>query len=419
MGKSFAEKILAQKAGLNSVKPCEIVEVIPDYVLSHDNTAAIIKIFNKIGVKKLAKKNQPVIILDHCVPAASEVHARNHKEIRDFVREYNIKNFFDIQHGICHQVLPENGFVYPGVLLLGSDSHTTTAGAFGVFATGIGRSETAVIFATGKLWLRVPESVNIELSGNPPPLVGAKDIILKIIGDIGSDGALYKSVEFSGDALMRLSLSSRMVLANMSAEMGAKNAYVPPDERTFSWINKRVKTDYEPVYPDPDAYYEKVISYDVTSLEPMIACPHSVDNVTAVRDVSGIKIDQILLGTCTNGRLEDIEIAAQILEGKTIAGNTRLILFPASREVYLNAIEQGLLSVLSRAGATIMNPGCGPCLGAHEGILAPGEVCLSTSSRNFRGRMGCNEAEIYLSGPAVAAASALTGKITDPREIID
>lgn len=418
MGQTFAEKLLARKAGLDTVQPGQIVEVSPDYVLSHDNTAAIVNIFNKIGVGDIFNKNQPVITLDHCVPAANETHATNHRKVREFVLNHEIENFFDIHMGISHQVLPENGFVFPGGLILGADSHTTTAGAFGAFSAGIGRSEVAVIFATGKLWLKIPESIKINLTGNFSQWVSAKDLILNIIGDVGSDGALYKSVEFSGEALKNLSISYRMTLANMSAEMGAKNCFVTPDEKTSDWLEGKTKLEYDPIYPDEDAHYENVLRYDISEIEPTIACPDSVDNVTSVKNVSGKKVDQVLIGTCTNGRIDDFTDVVSVLAGRTISQSTRLIVFPASQKVYLEALNKGLIEKLAQSGAVIMNTGCGPCLGAHEGVLAPGEVCVSTSSRNFRGRMGCKDAEIYLTSPAAAAATALTGKITDPRDVI-
>jgi len=417
MGKTFAEKILALKSGKKNTVAGEIVTVSPDIVLSHDNTAAISKKFLQIGVKNVNHPEKIIIILDHCIPAASEKYASNHKIIREFVSEQNIKNFFDINVGVCHQVLPEKGYAIPGTLILGADSHTTTHGAFGAFAAGIGRSEVASIWANDKIWLKVPETIKIEVSGKLPIGLYPKDIILHIIGNLGADGVLYKSVEFTGNIIKEMDISGRMTLCNMSVEMGAKNAYVEPDEKTVQWLSSRTKKKYEIIKSDPDAVYEKVIKYQVNELEPQIACPHTVDNVKPVSKVIGTKINQALIGTCTNGRISDLKIASEILKDKTIFKNTRLLVFPASMEVYAEAMELGILKELVKSGAVIMNPGCGPCLGAHEGALAPGETCLSSANRNFKGRMGCKDAEVYLASPATVATSALSGEISDVREV--
>ncbi|MFC1563014.1 3-isopropylmalate dehydratase large subunit [candidate division KSB1 bacterium] len=409
---TFAEKIFAFKLGKESVCSGEIFEIEPDFAMSHDNTASIVKTFESIGVKSVFNADRAVIILDHCVPAATEEYAKNHSDIRKFVKKHNIKNFFDIIWGVCHQVFCENGFARPGSLILGADSHTTTYGAFGCFSAGIGRSELAVILASGRIWLKVPSSIKIIVEGSFKKGVSAKDLILRIIGDIGSDGALYKSVEFFGDSIQNMSMDSRMVLTNMSAEAGAKNAYIAPDKTTFDWLGEKGIKDFSPVYPDNNAEYENVLNFNLNELVPMTACPDKVDNVKKVSEVEGTKIDQIIIGTCTNGRLEDLQTAADILKGKKIAEGVRLLVFPASREVYLGALKRGIIQSISEAGGIIMNPGCGPCLGAHEGILADGEVCLSTSNRNFKGRMGSGESKIYLCSPETAAASALAGEIT-------
>jgi len=418
MGSTFAEKILAKKAGKSSVEPGEIVDISPDFVMSHDNTAAISKTFYNIGVEKVKEPEKLVIILDHCVPAATEKYADNHKVIREFVKKQNIENFFDINWGICHQVLPENGFALPGKLILGSDSHTTTYGAFGAFSSGIGRSEMAVIYATGKIWLRVPETIKIEITGTFPYGVSSKDLILKIIGDIGADGALYKAVEFSGETVKNMSLSSRMTMTNMSVEMGAKIGYMEPDDKVIKWIQDRKKVEYDIVTSDNDAVFEATLHYNVNGLEPHVAAPHTVDNVSTLKEVKGKKINQALLGTCTNGRVEDLNLAAEILKGKKIHQDVRLLIFPASHEIYREILKNGTAEILLDSGGILMNPGCGPCLGAHEGALAPGEVCISTANRNFKGRMGCNEAEVYLGSPATVAASAVKGKLADFRELI-
>jgi len=415
MGKTFAEKILALKSGKKSVVTGEIVTVSPDIVMSHDNTAAIAKKFKQIGIDKVKHPEKIVIPLDHCVPAATEKYAANHKEIREFVQEQKIENFYDINTGVCHQILPEKGHVLPGSLILGADSHTTTYGAFGVFSTGIGRSEVASIWATDEIWLRVPETIKINIEGTIPSGVYPKDIILHIIGDLGADGVLYKAVEFGGKVVREMSISGRMTLCNMAVEMGAKIGYVEPDEKTIQWLAPRTNKKYEIIKSDTDAKFEKIIDYNISKLEPQVACPHTVDNVKPVLEVVGTRIDQALIGTCTNGRIEDLKIVSEILRGKKISKGVRLLVFPASMEVFAQAMELGILQELVKSGAVIMNPGCGPCLGAHEGALAPGEVCLSTANRNFKGRMGCKEAEVYLASPATVAVSSLYGEITDVR----
>jgi len=415
LGKTLSEKILGKKAG-KEVSAGEVVTVAPDYCLSHDNSAAIIGEFKKLGVARVKAPGKLVIILDHIVPAADEKYAQNHKTIREFVAAQGLPNFFDIQHGVCHQVLSEASFALPGKLIVGSDSHTTTYGAFGAFAAGIGRTEAASIWATDEIWLRVPETLRVEFSGKLPAGVFAKDVILKVIGDHGADRANYEAIEFTGPAAGDFSLASRMVMANMAAEMGAKNGYFEPDGKTLEWVKARARADYEVVRSDPGAKYEAVLEYDLSAIEPQVACPHTVDNVKPVREVEGKPVHQALIGTCTNGRLEDFEVAAGILKGKKIHPHVRALVLPASREVYVEAMRRGLLEALSEAGCVILNPGCGPCLGAHEGLLAAGEVVVSTSNRNFRGRMGNRDSEIYLASPATAAASALEGKITDPRK---
>ena len=416
MGLTFAQKVLAKKAGLDRVDVGQIVEIEPDACLSHDNTAAIAKTFAKIGVDRVKDPDKFVIVLDHTVPASEAKYAQNHKEIREFVARNGIKRFYDVGVGICHQVLPEKGFALPGRLILGSDSHTTTYGAFGAFAAGIGRSEMAALYATSRIWLKTPSSLKIVVEGRLADPVTAKDLILKIIGDIGADGALYQSVEYTGEAISAMSLASRMVLCNMAIEMGAKNGYCAPDDKTFAFLESRAETTYTPVYPDADAEYERVLTYDAASLEPQVAKPHTVDNVSPVADVAGTPIHQALLGTCTNGRMEDLRLAAKILRGRKIADGVRMLVLPASQEILLDALREGLIDIFVEAGAMLLNPGCGPCLGAHQGVMAPGEVCLSTANRNFKGRMGSPDAETYLGSPATVAASAVTGVITDPRE---
>jgi len=417
MGQTFVEKVLARKAGLESVVPGQIVTLRPDKLLTHDNTADISRKFRLIGVDRVANPSMHVIVLDHVVPAANETYAINHQVIREFVAEQGIGAFYDIGEGICHQVLPEKGHAWPGAVIVGSDSHTTTHGAFGAFSAGIGRTEAAAVMATGEIWLRVPESFRIVIDGELQQRVMAKDVMLRIIGDLRADGANYCSVEFAGETVRAMSIASRMVLTNMAAEMGAKNGMVEPDEKTRAWLAGRVDHEYEELHADPDASYERAITYDASGIVPLVAKPHTVDNVAPVTEVAGTPIDQALVGTCTDGRMEDLEVAADILRGKQIAPGVRLLVLPASREVLLAAIDEGYIGDLVNAGATLLNPGCGPCLGAHEGCMAPGEATISTANRNFKGRMGSKEASIYLGSPATVAASALTGAITDPREM--
>jgi len=415
LGQTFSEKVLSAKAG-KSVGAGEIVTVSPDYILSHDNSAAIIKEFHKLDLPRVKCAEKIVIVLDHVVPASSERYAQNHKEIREFVQEQNIPHFFDVEHGICHQVFSENGFALPGKLILGADSHTPSYGAFGAFSAGIGRSEAASVWATDEIWLKVPETIRIEMSGKLPAMVFAKDVILKIIGEEGADRANYKAVEFAGPAVRGFSLASRLVMTNMAAEMGAKNGYFFPDEITLAWLQDKAQSEFDVVVSDSDAAYEAVLTYDISAIEPQVACPHTVDNVRAVTEVEGTPFHQAVIGTCTNGRVEDLKVAARILKGKKIHPGIRVLVIPASRNEYLQAIRDGDLEILVNAGCLILNPGCGPCLGAHQGILAPGEVAVSTANRNFRGRMGSRDSAIYLASPATVAASALEGRIADPRK---
>ncbi|RKZ20133.1 3-isopropylmalate dehydratase large subunit [bacterium] len=415
---TIAEKILAKASGKKEVNPGEIVIAKVDVAMSHENGRMVKKAFEKIGIKKVWDPEKIVIIFDHRIPAESEKTANLHKEMREFVREQGIVNFFDINTGICHQVLAEKGFSRPGIVLIGTDSHTTTAGAFGAFSTGVGATDMAGVWATGEIWLRVPSTIKIVINGKLPPGVSAKDVILYIIGQKGIDGADYRSVEFHGETVREMSIASRMVLSNLSMEMGAKVAFVPPDEKTLEYVKARTRYPYEAVLPDEDAEYEDVWEFDVSNLSPQIACPHTVDNVKPIEEVEGIEVHQAVIGSCTNGRLEDLRVAAEILKGRKVHKNTRLLVIPASWEIYKQAMKEGILEVLIDAGAVILNPGCGPCVGAHEGILGKGEVAISSTNRNFRGRMGSPESLIYLGSPATVAASAVEGKITDPRKYL-
>jgi homoaconitate hydratase family protein len=436
-GYTFAEKALARASGQHKVVAGQIVDAVPDVVLSHDNTAAIAKIFRALGVERVKYPERLAITLDHAVPAPTTQHAMNHAEAREFVEEQGVKSFFEVGRGICHQVLSEEAVVLPGQLILGADSHTAHYGWMGAFGSGVGRSEVAAIWATGELWLRVPESIKITVNGKFPQGVTSKDLCLRIIGDLGADGGLYASVEFHGDAISKMSLESRMVIPNMMAEFGVKNAYLPPDEPVFEYLararakrekpkggnnkskieNLKSKIAKGALFPDIDAQYVAEYKYDAKMLEAYVACPHRVDNVKPLSQVRGTRVQQAFIGTCTNGRLEDLAAAAEILKGKKIARGTRLLVIPASSQVLSAALERGYIQIFVEAGGVIGTPGCGPCMGNHMGIPAPGEVTISSANRNFRGRMGTRDAEIYLSNPAVVAASAVAGCIEDPRSV--
>ena len=426
MGKTFAEKALARASGQAAVSAGQIIDASPDRVLSHDNTAAIYRLFKQLGVEKVKNPERLCITLDHAVPAPTTQHAQNHAEVRQFVREQGVQHFFEVGRGICHQVFSEEALVLPGMTILGSDSHTTHFGWLGAFGAGVGRSEVAAIWATGELWLRVPESMKINITGTLPPWVTAKDFCLKLIGDLGQDGGLYASIEFLGDGLTGLSIDSRMVIPNMMAEFGAKNAYLPPDEKVFDYLNARLSRRGESaicnlqsaIYPDLDAHYMAEHHYDLSVLEPMVAQPHRVDAVVPISEIKGTRVNQAWLGTCTNGRLEDIAAACDVLRGHHVASGTRLLWNPASSEVLKDALRLGHVATFLNAGGVIDAPGCGPCMGNHMGIPASGEVTISSANRNFRGRMGTRESEIYLASPAVVAASAVAGVIADPRDVV-
>lgn len=418
MGKTFAEKVLGKAAGYE-VKANDVVTVEPHFCMSHDNAAPIARTFKKIGVKNVWKPSALVFILDHAIPAPSDEHAVNHKEIREFAKEQGIPHFYDVMSngGVCHQIMCEQGFALPGLVMVGSDSHTCTYGAFGAFSTGIGRSEMAAAWATGKIWFKVPESLKITVSGKFKKGVTAKDLILKIIGDIRADGADYMSVEFHGQGIADMTVAERMTLCNMGIEMGAKNAVCPPDKKVLDAIKGKEKSDrWEAIWADDDAVYAKELSYDLGELVPCVAKPHTVDNYAPIDAVKGTEIHQAFLGSCTNARIEDLRAASDLLKGRKVA--VRTIVIPASWTVYRQAMKEGLFDTFLDAGCVIANPGCGPCMGNHEGILAPGEACISTANRNFKGRMGNKESFIYLASPLTVAASALTGKISDPREVL-
>lgn len=405
MGMTLAEKILARASGRERVAPDEVVVAEIDLALSHENADLVRKSFQQIGVARVWDPERIVIILDHRVPAESEKTAATHQAIREFVRSQGIRHFYDVgRGGICHQVLAENGHVKPGMVVVGTDSHTTTHGAFGAFATGIGATEMAGVWTEGRLWFKVPATLRILVEGALGDWVSAKDLILHIIGKLGADGADYRAVEFDGATIGGLTAASRMVLANLSMEMGAKVAFTPVEE----------------IAPDPDAAYERVLEIDAGReiSEPVVACPHAVDNVRPVSALGEVAVDQGVLGSCTNGRLEDLELAARILAGRRVHPRTRLLIIPASQSIYLEAMRLGYLAALVEAGAMINPPGCGPCVGVHQGILAAGEVCISSTNRNFIGRMGSKDSQVFLASPAVVAASSVAGRIVHPKEVM-
>jgi methanogen homoaconitase large subunit len=409
---TISQKIFSRASGsAGMVEPGEIVEAGVDYAMSHDGTSVLaIKAFQEMGSERVWDPERIVIPFDHIVPANNETAADLQRDVRAWAKGQNISNFFDCGSGVCHQVFPEGGFALPGLLLVGADSHSCTYGALGAFGTGVGATDMAEIYSRGRLWFKVPETIAVRVTGTLRPFVSAKDIALMVIGKLGADGATYRAVEYIGQTIEALSISGRMTLCNLGVEMGAKAAIVPPDKKTHAWLAGRARQPYKPVHSDPDCYdYE--YEFDVTELEPQVAAPYRVDNVRPVSELEGLKVDQVFIGTCTNGRLEDLDQAARIIKGKKVAARTLVI--PASREVLLEALSGGIIQTLVEAGAMIGPPGCGPCLGAHMGVLAEGEVCVSTSNRNFPGRMG-KGGLVYLASPATAAASALAGYLTAP-----
>jgi 3-isopropylmalate/(R)-2-methylmalate dehydratase large subunit len=417
VGKTLAEKILSLRSH-SDAETGDVVIVDVDLAFVQDTTGPLtVRQFREIGFKTLAKPQQTIIFLDHAAPSPVQQLSNDHIFLRRFAEETGCR-IYDVGEGICHQLVAEQ-FANPGDVIVGSDSHTVTGGALGAFATGMGSSDVAVALALGKTWLRVPESFLIDLKGVFPRGVCAKDLVLYLIGQIGADGANYRALEFGGEALARMTMSQRLTIANMAVEAGAKVGLFPGDEITRDFLVEHGRGDnHKPLYPDAEADYERVIPVNLDQLEPMLSLPHAVDNVRPVAQVEGVRIHQAFLGTCTNGRLEDLAVAAEILQGKKTHPGTRLLIAPASRQVLVHAIEKGYIRSLVEAGATILPPGCAACLGLHQGVLGDGEVCLSTANRNFRGRMGNPEAMIYLASPATAAASAIRGEITDPRDII-
>ena len=417
---TISEKILAAHSGRKRVSPGEFINVKVDLVMAHDLTASMaLKQFEKMGAKAVFDKTKVVIVPDHFVPAKDIAAAEVNKILRSFARKQGILYFECGQEsGIEHVILPEKGLVLPGELVVGADSHTCTYGALGSFSTGMGSTDIAVAMATGEIWLKVPSTIKFVYTGTPGRWTGGKDLILYTIGQIGVDGAIYSVMEFTGPVVDNLSMDDRFTMSNMAIEAGAKAGLFGVDEKTIEYVEKRAKRPYEVYASDPDAEYEKIITYDVTDMEPQISMPHSPENTVPVSKASGIKIDQAVIGSCTNGRLSDLANAAAILKGRHVHPLVRCIVVPGSQEVYLAALKQGYIETFIKAGIAVSTPTCGPCLGGHTGVLASGEHCISTTNRNFIGRMGSPEANIYLAGPAVAAASAVAGEIINPEEVV-
>jgi len=416
MSKTIAEKILSNHAG-KDLRAGDFAVCDIDFCFGQDGTSGIIvDRFKALGIDKVFNKNDFAIVIDHNSPSPNQGVAAVHKKLRDFTRSMNLK-LYDIGCGVCHQVIPENGHVLPGYLVLGADSHTCTYGALGALSTGVGSTDLAISLACGKNWFRVPESIKVIVKGKLPKGIYSKDIILYIIKDLRADGATYKCVEFGGPVIKALSLDQRFTICNMAVELGAKFGVIEPDEKVFDFLKGRTRIKYKPQYADKDAKYCLVKEYDISKISPQIAKPHTVDNVCDVEELQGKTINQAFLGTCTNGRMEDLEIAAKIIKGRKVNRDTRFIIAPASKEIYLLALKRGLIKIFIEAGASVVNPGCGPCVGTHQGVPSDNEVVISTANRNFKGRMGNPNAFIYLASPATVAASAIKGKIADPRRI--
>ncbi|MCT4618337.1 MAG: 3-isopropylmalate dehydratase large subunit [Marinisporobacter sp.] len=419
MGMTMTQKILAAHAGLKEVKPGQFIEADLDIVLGNDITTPVaVKEFRKMGAKEVFDKNKVVIVPDHFTPNKDIKAAEQCKMIREFAYEKEIENYFEIgEMGIEHALLPEKGLVVAGDVVIGADSHTCTYGALGAFSTGIGSTDMAAGMARGKCWFKVPSALKFELKGKPQKWVSGKDVILHIIGMIGVDGALYKSMEFMGEGLKHLSMDDRLSMANMAIEAGGKNGIFMVDEKTIEYIKDHSQKEYTVYAPDEDAEYEKTYKIDLSKIRPTVAFPHLPDNTRTIDEVGEVKIDQVVIGSCTNGRIEDLRVTAEILKGRKVAKGIRTIIFPGTQKIYLQAMQEGLAEIFVRAGAVFSTPTCGPCLGGHMGILAKGERAVATTNRNFVGRMGHPESEVYLSSPAVAAASAVAGKIANPEDL--
>ncbi len=420
MGMTITQKILAAHAGRKFVEPGELILATVDMVLGNDITAPVaIEEFEKAGATKVFDNEKIALVPDHFTPCKDIKSAQLCKRVREFAKKHNIKNYFEIgEMGVEHALLPEKGLVGPGDVVIGADSHTCTYGALGAFATGVGSTDMAAAMYMGKTWFKVPETIKVVYNGKRQPWVCAKDLILYTIGNIGVDGALYKSLEFTGDTLKDLTVDERLTITNMAVEAGAKNGIMVADEKVVEYVRRRGKKEVRVYKSDDDACYEKILEYDVEAIQPQVALPHLPENSVAVDEVSGIQIDQVVIGSCTNGRFVDMKQAAEVLKGKKAHPYVRLIIIPATQEVYKRCVKEGLMDIFLEANAVVSTPTCGPCLGGHMGILAEGEKAVATTNRNFVGRMGHPKSEVYLASPAVAAASAVTGKITHPREVV-
>jgi len=417
MGKTISEKIFSNHCR-RPVKAGDFVVAEVDFAMGQDGTSALaIQAFQAMGGKKIFHSQNVGLVVDHNSPSPQEGVSNIHARMREFARDQDCY-LYDVGEGICHQVIMEKGHVFPGDLVVGADSHTCTYGALNAFATGVGSTDLAAVWISGKLWFRVPETIRIVLEGELPSGVYAKDLILYLIGKFTSKGANYQAVEFTGSTISSLSMEARFTVANMVVEMGAKTGIMPADNKLLQWLKSFSRHPFSPVEPDPQAVYEKVVEFDISRLDPRVARPHAVDNVCSVEEVAGTPIQQAVLGTCTNGRLEDLRIAARILQGRRVASGVRFIVAPASRGILLQAIQEGIISTLIEAGAAVVTPGCGPCVGTHNGIPADGDNVISSANRNFKGRMGNARAFIYLASPATVAASAITGEITNPRKFL-
>ena len=416
-GRTIAEKILSEKAGVERAEPGDILECEVDYVMVNDITGVpAFEVCEEICDGGSILNERIVVVQDHYVPAKDVPSAEQSKRLREYAMKYKTHYYEIGRGGICHHVMIEEGFVAPGRLIIGADSHTCSYGAFGAFSTGVGSTEAGVVFATGNLWFRVPETQKFVVEGSLRPFVCGKDIVLHIIGEIGVDGSRYKAQEFYGSTIKNLSLSDRITIANMSVEAGAKTCIIPPDEKVFSFLRGRVRGEFNAVHADEDASYDEIYELNAEEIVPMVAKPFSPQNVVAASDVS-VEIDQAYLGSCTNGRIEDLRIAASLLKGRKVHSSVRMIVVPASQHVFKQALKEGLIDIFLNAGAFVCGPTCGACLGGHMGVLADGERCISSTNRNFIGRMGHKNAEVYLASPAVVAASAITGRITDPSSL--
>ncbi len=421
MGYTIAEKILLDHSNLKEISPGQFIDCNIDFIMVHEQLGGRIhKEYEKLGIDYVWDPDKIFFILDHWVPAPTISAAQMHQDCRKFAEKYKfIHNFgYQLDKGICHQVLPEMGFSRPGMLIVGSDSHTTTYGAFNNLATGIGATDVSVVFATGKLWFRVPESFKIIMSGEFNKGVMSKDFILTLIGNISTKGAIYKSLEFHGQGAKTLSIDGRMTVSNMVVEAGAKFGIFLPDKKLETWLAKRTKEPYKLITPDKESVYEKILEYNLSEITPVVAKPSNPGNLARIEEVEGIEIDQAFLGRCSNGRMEDLQIAAKIIKGNSVDPKTRLIIIPASKEIYKEALQEGLIEIFINAGAAVGNSTCGPCIGGHLGVLGSEEICISSTNRNFKGRMGHPTSEVYLASPATVAYSALKGKISDPREVL-